>query len=152
MVPIRREPCAVAIPASVTRDVMERPKEHSYCSLSRQSPKREAPKRILFVYEIKHGAALRILIRTCVIRSDCRTTYYQHSLYIPSHSRKYCDALVSYLGRGIAFYLQNINMKCSMAGFSRPRTVTVRLTSCTYLYLCFCCRGSGDGERKTHQS
>ena len=46
------------------------------------------------------------------------------------------------------------NMKCSMAmaGFSRPRTVTVRLTSCSYLYLCFCCRGSGDGERKTHQS
>ena len=45
-----------------------------------------------------------------------------------------------------------INMKCSMAGFSRPRTVSVRLTSCSYLYLCFCCRGSGDGERKTHQS
>ena len=44
------------------------------------------------------------------------------------------------------------NMKCSMAGFSRPRTVTVRLTSCSYLYLCFCCRGSRDGERKTHQS
>ena len=44
------------------------------------------------------------------------------------------------------------NMKCSMADFSRPRTVTVRLTSCSYLYLCFCCRGSGDGERKTHQS
>ena len=45
-----------------------------------------------------------------------------------------------------------VNMECSMAGFSRPRTVTVRLTSCSYLYLCFCCRGSGDGERKTHQS
>ena len=45
-----------------------------------------------------------------------------------------------------------VNMKCSTAGFSRPRTVTVRLTSCGYLYLCFCCRGSGDGERKTHQS
>ena len=44
------------------------------------------------------------------------------------------------------------NMKCSMAGFSRPRIVTVRLTTCSYLYLCFCCRGSGDGERKTHQS
>ena len=67
--------------------------------------------------------------------------------------------------------LQFFNMKCSMAGFSRPRTVIVRLTSCSYLYLCFCCRGSGDGngrhtnhkpvlcsrgsgegERKTHQS
>ena len=45
-----------------------------------------------------------------------------------------------------------LNMKCSMAGLSRPRTVTVRLTSCSYLYLCFCCRGSGDGERTTHQS
>ena len=44
------------------------------------------------------------------------------------------------------------NMKCSTVGFSRPRTVTVRLTSCSYLYLCFCCRGSADGERKTHQS
>ena len=44
------------------------------------------------------------------------------------------------------------NMKFSLADFSRPRTVTVRLTSCSYLYLCFCCRGSGDGERKTHQS
>ena len=49
-------------------------------------------------------------------------------------------------------YNKTINMKCSMADFSRPRTVTVRLTSCSYLYLCFCCRGSGDGERKTHQS
>ena len=42
------------------------------------------------------------------------------------------------------------NMKCSMTGFSRPRTVTVRLTSCRRL--CFCSRGSGNGERKTHQS
>ena len=46
----------------------------------------------------------------------------------------------------------NINMKCSIAGFSRSRTVTVTLTSCSYLYLCLCSRGGGDGERTTHQT
>jgi hypothetical protein len=62
IVAIRGEPCAVAISPSVTWNVIERTKADSYCSLSRQSSKREAPKCILFVYEIKHRAAMRILI------------------------------------------------------------------------------------------
>ena len=41
-----------------------------------------------------------------------------------------------------------------MAGFSRSRTVTVRLTSCRYLYLCFCSRpatGMGNGRHTNHK-
>jgi len=100
IVTVRRERCAVAIPASVIRDVMERPKEHSYCSLSRQSPMREASKRFLLVCEIKHGAAMRILIRTV---SFCPTAgrHITGVVCIPSHSRKRCDAVVSYLECGI---------------------------------------------------
>ena len=68
--------------------------------------------------------------------------------YRPHYRRQY-----TLIAIGRRYCVGNFfNMKCFMAGFSRPRTVTVRLTSCSYLYLCFCCRGSGDGERKTHQS
>ena len=114
---------------------------------------------LLYAYALSRTPAIesthfspshRVLKDTCVggnsslLNLICPTSSYTRQ-YVPFYQvqrRAQTDTLLYHF----------FNMKCSMAGFSRPRTVTVRLTSCSYLYLCFCCRGSGDGERKTHQS
>ena len=94
------------------------------------------------------------LAKNCVVEHLYEIGYFPNFIYFSI--LVFFNCVDEHLGRntgretipGEIFF----NMKCSVAGFSRPRTVTVSLTSCNYLYLCFCSRGSGEGERKTHQS
>ena len=96
--------------------------------------------------------------KCCVAGHTVMWSHFPGQTFIIFQPLRYCKPFKSWRqnvywrsGRNL-WQVSCFNMKCSMAGFSRPRTVTVRLTSCSYLYLCFCCRCSGDGERKTHQS